>query len=1532
MAVKINLTDGTGSKTADFKQEKTPATQGNVINTINAYNEKIKKEYYDKNQARADENALQESIQKIVELLAKDTSFKSKTKPANTGSEDTEEDRLERYLGSFDEDKGKTFDEAGLVRKINVIANILSGNVDGKKDWTADIHGNNVGKEESTLNVPIVGITRKIEENTYSATFINDGDNRKLKIDGLNSIEITRPNGEQYENDVSEITVLSEKQVAQMVSQSIKEVLGGFDSQIANITAYLLFQEEEIPEAYKFVLQNTNDEGIKSAPLYVTYEDKEIGDFKKTPFYYIHDLNGDRGNIETPDYCINSDNIEKALGDGIVNGNFRIQADSEFTKLKVLYNSNDSSIYFIKVPQKTLTLNLHDNSGKAAGISYKCKLFDKEIASGEFNFNTDGTSSVNFPQGSIVEITKPTEFNDQLFWSENYTNTETLSIDLSKNDAHVYNKKITFNFEDSGSESKIEYYNNNLTLNVSLKKAGYKPISESLFAGTIANNNLTVSTDKIWSKVSEDTDEFVLNSKIYWENKPVTVRFTYDDTDNIKQSVTASMPTGAEITQTVDSLSSPNKVVGKTFDGWKLGNNICTSVPFIDDESIDLIAVQTGISYKNYYCLNGGSWDSGVTVSKEHTYLTDSESIPTSLLRPGYTFVGWYTQQNMEEGDKVENYVNQNCTYYAKWEENTYTINFLLNDHNQLLEGANPIFKYSSMSVKASNLPITLGNAYATGYDFVGWAKTSTLSVASSEANNLDSYAEVSVLNISDFGNGKVVSLSAIWRAKEVSVTLEYYYEVEGQVGKYDLLETSVGSAKVGEIYSGESYSANKGFIEKEVSPITVQPVGSVLKRYFDRNTFTVTYKGTTDGGKIVTYNYSDNAQELLTVDNELFDCWLKVEGTGDNVTKTPIKNIGAYHFGDFTVEARFNQDAPVLGRDFTVRTEVNTITISAIGSNGTLYLNDGTTVKEIKSDSPVVFDYSNVYPDGVATTKSCFIYFAGNESTNLNPSSLVEIELIYNSTKPVSGVDYLLNSTTSSITKQVEGLEYRIGDSTNYFDLSSSLVIGRNDTIRIRRKETFSRFASEDTVESFNGKLAANVDTLKQENFNVVDVSYREQGHIEILAAVFEGNHGALQYQTGSGNAWLNVNRKESGTESTVLYVDKPCTVSFRYNESDEYLASSETVNLIVGIKKHTVTFDTSNIPSNSYEFGGLVDGSDGFKLVVDSGSQLCKVEDYISNVDKWNVTGYSKNVGALGRTASFLKKGDAYYNEASIIDDDITLSMEWKANEFNNVIYTDKVYLGDTAVDLPTPISGSFKYGQSVSINLVHDLTTLASDTGTLEKVLNVIDQDTDKLLVLSKVLYKEGDLNYVDTGVELRDNSTTYDFNYFGPTPDFSKYPDSFPYMFASKFDFVESGTANAVIQFQNDTDAGTNIGMVQSVGYYGGNGLENFKFRVSGTTLHVYYKDDPRADTYNTLDTFQVASGNMDSNGNITVIFHSAYINNVFWPKKQITGVTAIKPLITNPSDIYTLSVDTTGATVIEGKDGWTVTQANTATNE
>lgn len=1551
MAVKINLTEGNSSKTQDFRQEKTPATQGNVINTLNAYNEKIKKEYYDKTQARTDENALQTSIQNIVKLLAKNAWNDTVTIPENTKSEDNNNDRLESYLGNFGEDNDKTFDEAGLVQKINVIANILSGDTKPNKQWEMGVHGNNVGDGESTLNVPVIGITR--EKTDYKATFNADGDNR-LTISGLNEIKITRPNGQEDTIAASEITVLSEKQVAEMICSSVKSVLGGFDSQIANIVSYLLFQEGDLPESYKFVLNHTNDDGIKSAPLYVTYEvdDSKIGK-GKYPAYYIHDLNG---NIrETPDYVINASNIGDLMG---TNGytpsgsNFTLKADEKLENIKVLYNGEDA--YTLSVPKKTLTLNLHGHAPTDKQISYSCSVLGKVIENnGNFGFDTEGIAFVSFPQGSTVTIKKPSSFNDTLFCKEAYNRDgDVSSVNLSKEDAHVYNKKLTFIIKDKQINTEIGYYSSSFSLTRELDYPGYKATNETVFGVKITGNRLLIPSDTIKTKITDDKDEFTFDCDITWENREANVTLKYLK-DGQEKEDTMLLLTGQEIPS--------RNFTGYDFKGWKKGTDdstVYTTVPFEDIETLTLTADQTPKTYNCIYDLNGGSWNTSVTPSytHQHVFTPDNNTkISTSVSRPGYTFDGWYKRPELENGGyKVTDFENEDCTYYAKWEEINYTIRFELDNPKQLETGANPMFKYQSLTVKASNLPITLGQAYATGYDFLGWAKTENLSISSIEANNSDSYAGVDQIQITDFGSNDTINLSAVWKAKEVPVIEEYYYEIEGSNGKYDLSETSEQKAKVGEPYIKDAkYSKNTGFVEKEDSePFKVMPTGNVYKRYFKRGTFTVTYSGIGLEPKQVDYTYSDNAQELKSIkdltgtDNTLFDCWLKVETDG---SKTPIKHISAYHFGDIEVVARYNQDAPVLGIDFNVTTSTDTITISTLKPDGKIIVNDesGTTT-EITPMSSKAFNYGVVYPKSVATTKSCFVFFEGSDVTNQNPSSTVDIPLIYTSTNPVQGTDYDLDSTTSTVKKLEGGLEYRIGDSTNYLELTGDLPIDRNQTIYIRRKATFSRFASADVSESFSEKAAAVEENLITDNFTVVDVSYKEQGHIEIKDVVFEGNHGALQYKTGSGNAWLDVNRTESANDSTTLYVDKPCTVSFRYNESDEYRASSTTLNSTVGIKTHTVTFDVSNIPSNSYNFGGLTqgDGEKKLKLLVNSGSQLCKVENYIKNVNNWTVTGHNMDIDpSLGRAVSFLKlknDDDTYtsFNEASIIDRDITLRMNWKPIQFNNVNYTDAVLLGDILVNLPESISqnyiNTFSYGEEVTINLVNDLTKLAGDSSTLEKILNALDTNTNKLLSLRKVYYKTGDSGYTDTGVEVTTNSTSYPFPYFGGTPDFSRNTDSFPYKFASKFEFVEAnGVESAIIQFRNDIDSGDKIGTVESVSYYGGTGSSNFKCVIgSNNILNVYHADDPRAVGYNNLDQLKVTENISGGGRTLKVIFHSAYIvgddgSGVFYPRKEVKEVIAIKPTVTEQSLIYGMSVNG-GSTVITPTEGWTITTTNVPT--
>lgn len=1546
MAVKINLTEGNSSKTQDFRQEKTPATQGNVINTLNAYNEKIKKEYYDKTQARADENALQTSIQNIVKLLAKSAWKDTVTIPENTKSEDTNDDRLESYLGSFGEDSDKTFDESGLVQKINVIANILSGDTEPNKQWETDVHGNNIGTEESTLNVPVIGITRKNPK--YTAEFKTDGNNRTLTISGLNETKIVRPNGEYYKNDVSEITVLSEKQVAEMICSSVKSVLGGFDSQIANIVSYLLFQEGDLPDSYKFVLNNTNDEGIKSAPLYVTYEDSNSKIGKDTgPAYYIHDLNGDIK--ETPDYVINEDNIDELISE---NGwkpteasLFTLKTNEKLENIIVYYEDTKKEVYTLSVPKKTLTLNLHGHAPTDEQISYSCSVLGKVIEdNGKFKFNEDGIAFENFPQGSTVTITMPEGFTDTLFYEEDYkadSMDKSVVVDLSKNDAHIYNKKLTFNIKDKETNTEIRYYSDDLLLEKNLSYPGYKAITEKVFGVDITDNKLLISHDSIKNKTQSNTDEFTFDCNITWENREVNVTLKYLE-DGQEKEDTMLLPTGQEIL--------PKDITGYDFKGWEGTNDkkSYTTVPFEDIETLTLTAVQTLKKYNCIYDLNGGSWDTGVTPSLSYTHNhaftngTDN-TIPTTVSRPGYKFKGWYKRPELEEDSyEVDYFENEDCTYYAKWEENSYTITFNLNYSNRLEDGANPMFKYESLTVKASNLPITLGKAYATGYDFVGWAKTENLSISSIDANNSDSYASVDQIKIDDFGNTSSISLSAVWVPKNVPVIEEYYYEIDGQSGKYDLLETSKKEATVGTEYSKDtSYSKNTGFVEKEDSePFKVMPTGNVYKRYFNRDTFTVTYKNIEGGDKKETYTYSDNAQELISIkdltgtDNKLFDCWLKVETGG---SKTPIKHISAYHFGSIEVEARYNQDAPVLNSDFTVDTTTDTITISTLKPDGKIIVNgEGIHPTAITSDSPKTFNYGDVYPENVATTKSCFVFFEGNDATNQNPSSTVDILLIYNNTKPVKGTDYSLDSSTSTVKKLpgTEGLEYRIGDSTNYLELTGDLPIERNKNIYIRRKATFSRFASTDVSESFNEKAAAVETSLVDSNFTVVNVSYKEQGHIEIKDAVFEGNHGALQYKTGAGNAWLDVNRTGSANESTTLYVDKPCTVSFRYNESDEYRASSKTLNLTVGIKTHTVTFDVSNISSNHYEFNGL---DDNLTLTVPSGSQLCKVENYIKNVNNWTVTGHNMDIDqSLGRAVSFLKKSDGtYYNEASVIDSDITLFMSWKPIQFSNVNYTDAVLLGDNLVNLPESISNNyiktFSYGEAVEIKLINNLTMLAGDSSTLEKILNALDKKIDKLLSLKKIYYKTGNSDYTDTKVEVTTSNTSWSFPYFNGTPNFSANPESFTYKFASKFEFVEAnGVESAQIQFINDVGTGKVVGTVESVSYYGGTGFSNFKCVIgSNNILDVYHADDPRATGYDNIDELNVTENISGGGRTLKVIFHSAYIVGVdgigkFYPRKEVIEVIAIKSTVTSQDIIYSINVGDNGSTVIDPKEGWTIT--------
>lgn len=188
-----------------------------------------------------------------------------------------------------------------------------------------------------------------------------------------------------------------------------------------------------------------------------------------------------------------------------------------------------------------------------------------------------------------------------------------------------------------------------------------------------------------------------------------------------------------------------------------------------------------------------------------------------------------------------------------------------------------------------------------------------------------------------------------------------------------------------------------------------------------------------------------------------------------------------------------------------------------------------------------------------------------------------------------------------------------------------------------------------------------------------------------------------------------------------------------------------------------------------------------------------------------------------------------------------------------------------------------------------------------------------------------------------VNVTTNDTSHSFPYFNGTPNFSETPESFPYKFASKFEFVEANDEEeAQIQFINDVGTGGAVGTVKSVSYYGGTGFGNFKCVIgSNNILDVYHADDPRAEGYNNLDQLNVTENISGGGRTLKVIFHSAYIVGVdgigkFYPRKDVTEVTAIKQNITDQSSIYSMSVNTDGSTVIEPINGWTITTTDVST--
>lgn len=142
-----------------------------------------------------------------------------------------------------------------------------------------------------------------------------------------------------------------------------------------------------------------------------------------------------------------------------------------------------------------------------------------------------------------------------------------------------------------------------------------------------------------------------------------------------------------------------------TFAGWYNGNEKFdfTTVPTGD---VTLTAKWTA---KDYYV--SFVTEHGDPPTSQNVKYNGTAKDPGTLSEEGYTFDGWYTDDNYSTKFDFTKPIKSNTTVYAKWTANDYEVSFIT-EH-----GKTP----TSQNVKYNKTATNPGELTAEGYTFIGW-------------------------------------------------------------------------------------------------------------------------------------------------------------------------------------------------------------------------------------------------------------------------------------------------------------------------------------------------------------------------------------------------------------------------------------------------------------------------------------------------------------------------------------------------------------------------------------------------------------------------------------------------------------------------------------------------------------------------------------------------------------------------------------------------------------------------------------------
>ena len=231
------------------------------------------------------------------------------------------------------------------------------------------------------------------------------------------------------------------------------------------------------------------------------------------------------------------------------------------------------------------------------------------------------------------------------------------------------------------NSARFWYYTSSSFRNVYL---GFRPVLEVLNPGTLGSDGLKV----------------------------VTLDLGGGKLGNSSEDIQIIVKTGSEFTAPAsDGLTRPDGDAGSFFM-W-LGSNGKFYAPgdSVPAEVTKLTAQWTAPTYAVTLNTNGGTINNGNVT--EYTYGVGA-TLPTDVTRTGYTFKGWYYNENLTGSPvtAISNTETGNKEYWAKWEINQYTIT------------VKPENGKADITITQDyGTPITAPTLTREGYQFNGWDK-----------------------------------------------------------------------------------------------------------------------------------------------------------------------------------------------------------------------------------------------------------------------------------------------------------------------------------------------------------------------------------------------------------------------------------------------------------------------------------------------------------------------------------------------------------------------------------------------------------------------------------------------------------------------------------------------------------------------------------------------------------------------------------------------------------------------------------------